>query len=285
MAVLYDLLAGLGMLTTKSVWIFDGQDGIGYQGQTCQDRDYLGWVLKLQNAGFEISLHNAAPVTSLRARTCAALECFRGYFGAERFMHCNHRSCGDNLYWGDERLSGVRRRIYNYATGSRRCGRFRGHVEGAPVFWGDLCRERVTYVRNFVFSEINTLKACPEMPYHDPAKPFVNQWFASSDGGSLRRFLRTYSRENIDRLVEEGGLSIAYVHFGSNFVVDGRVHPEFKARMEYIAARGGWFVPASTVLDYVAGGKKAAERVISPSTLSALEFAWLRDRLGERFTL
>jgi hypothetical protein len=281
----YDLLADLGLRTTKSVWIFDGQDGVGYQGQTCQDRDYLAWVLELQKVGFEISLHNAAPVTSARDRTCAALERFRDYFGAERFMHCNHRACGDNLYWGDERLSGLRRRIYNCATASRRCGCFRGHVEGDPVFWGDLCRDRITYVRNFVFRDINTLKMCPEMPYHDTAKPFVNQWFASSDGGSLRRFLRTYSRENIDRLVEEGGLSIAYVHFGSNFVSEGRLNPEFRSRLEYIAGRGGWFVPASTMLDHLAGGRTVAESVISPATLRGLEFAWLRDRLGERFTL
>jgi hypothetical protein len=281
----YDLLADCGLRTTKSVWIFDGRDGVGYQGQTCQDPDYLAWVLNLQKTGFEISLHNAAPVTSLRMRTCAALGRFREYFGTKRFMHCNHRSCGDNLYWGDERLSGFRRRIYNYATGSRRCGRFRGHVEGDPVFWGDLCREQVSYVRNFVFTEINTLKACPGMPYHDAAKPFVNQWFASSEGGSLYRFLRTYTRDSIDRLVEEGGLSIAYVHFGSNFVVDGRPHPEFQARMEYLALKGGWFVPASTVLDYLAGEKKPAERIVSPSTLSSLEYAWLRDRFGDRFTL
>ncbi len=40
----------------------------------------------------------------------------------------------------------------------------------------------MSYVRNFVFDEINTLAACPEMPYFDPAKPFVNAWFASLPG-------------------------------------------------------------------------------------------------------
>ena len=126
-----------------------------------------------------------------------------------------------------------------------------GHLEDDAHFWGDLCRDRVSYVRNFVFEEVNTLAACPEMPYFDPAKPFVNAWFASSDGGSLNRFLRTYSYENIERLVSEGGLSIACVHFGSNFVREGKVHREFRHRLEFLARHDGWFAPASTILDFL----------------------------------
>ena len=63
-------------------------------------------------------------------------------------------------------------------TGYRRQGKFRGHVEGDPYFWGDLCQARIKYYRNFIFRNINTLKCCPFMPYHDPQKPFVNYWFA-----------------------------------------------------------------------------------------------------------
>ena len=39
----------------------------------------------------------------------------------------------------------------------------------------------IEQVRNFVFSDINTLKSCPYMPYQDPTKPYVNYWFASSE--------------------------------------------------------------------------------------------------------
>ena len=49
---------------------------------------------------------------------------------------------------------------------------FRGHVEGDPLFWGDLCRDRVRYVRNFTFADVNTLASCPLMPYHDPKRPW-----------------------------------------------------------------------------------------------------------------
>ena len=47
-------------------------------------------------------------------------------------------------------------------------------VEGSPLFWGDKCRDHIKYVRNFVFDDINTLAACPHMPYHDRARPLTH---------------------------------------------------------------------------------------------------------------
>ena len=58
--------------------------------------------------------------------------------------------------------------LYNLLTRFRNRGKYRGHVEGDPYFWGDLCRQKIKYYRNFTFRDINTLKACPFMPYHDP---------------------------------------------------------------------------------------------------------------------
>lgn len=278
----YDLLAGLGMRTTKSVWMFDGRDSAGYQGQTCEDRPYLEWIYGLLGGGFEISMHNAAPVTSGRERTREALGRFQQLFGGGSLLHCNHRLCQENVYWGDCRLTGLRRRAYNWLTRDGRRGRFRGHVPGDPLFWGDLCLERVRYVRNFVFDEINTLKSCPDMPYHDPAKPFVNLWFASSEGGSLKRFLRTYTRENMERLAEQGGLSIAYVHFGSNFVRDGKVDPEFQRRLEFMARLDGWFAPASTVLDFLKAGRDREQCTISADRRARLEARWITRKISER---
>ena len=278
----YDLLASLGMRTTKSVWIFDGRDSAGYQGQTCEDTDYLRWIECLLQCGFEISLHNAAPVTSRRDRIHAALNRFSELFGRRMLMHCNHRACADNLYWGDHRLSGVRRYLYNRLTRGRRSARFRGHLPGDPHFWGDLCQNRVSYIRNFVFDEINTLTACPEMPYFDPAKPFVNSWFASSEGGSLHRFLRTYSYENIERLVSENGLSIACVHFGSNFVHEGQVHPEFRRRLEFLARHDGWFATASTILDFLRRGRPREHLAIPAQRLARIEARWLAGKVVQR---
>ncbi len=50
------------------------------------------------------------------------------------------------------------------------------------------------------FGDINTLKVCPFMPYHDPDRPYVNYWFAASEGPTIDRFNSMVSEENQDRL-------------------------------------------------------------------------------------
>ena len=280
----YDLLARLGMRTTKLVWLFQGESSAVIHGSSCDDPAYLAWVLALQQQGFEIGLHNAAPVTSLRERTCQALERFRALFGPQAPIHCNHTGCLEGIYWGDARLSGWRRPLYNLLTRGQRRGLFRGHIAGDPLFWGDLCQVYVRYVRNFVFDELNTLAVCPEMPYHDPAKPYVNFWFASTEGPTLRSFLRHFTVQNIDRLVAEGGLCIAYVHFAKGFAPNGRVEPEFRQRLEYIASQDGWFAPASEVLDYLRQNASRSERSIAPARLRHLELRWLVSKLAKGTT-
>jgi hypothetical protein len=280
----YDLLARLGMRTTKLVWLFQGESSAVIHGSSCDDPAYLAWVLALQQQGFEIGLHNAAPVTSLRERTCQALERFRALFGPQAPIHCNHTGCLEGIYWGDARLSGWRRPLYNLLTRGRRRGLYRGHIAGEPLFWGDLCQAYVRYIRNFVFDELNTLAVCPEMPYHDPAKPYVNFWFASTEGPTLRSFLRHFTVQNIDRLVAEGGLCIAYVHFAKGFAPNGRVEPEFRQRLEYIASQDGWFAPASEVLDYLRQNASRSERSIAPARLRHLELRWLLSKLTKGTT-
>jgi hypothetical protein len=280
----YDLLARLGMRTTKLVWLFQGESSAAIHGSSCDDPAYLAWVLALQQQGFEIGLHNAAPVTSLRERTCQALERFRALFGPQAPIHCNHTGCLEGIYWGDARLSGWRRPLYNLLTRRRRQGLFRGHIAGDPLFWGDLCQAYVRYVRNFVFDELNTLAVCPEMPYHDPAKPYVNFWFASTESPTLRSFLRHFTVQNIDWLVAEGGLCIAYVHFAKGFAPNGRVEPEFRQRLEYIASQDGWFAQASEVLDYLRQNASCSERSIAPARLRHLELRWLLSKLTKGTT-
>jgi hypothetical protein len=280
----YDLLVHLGMHTTKLVWMFQGESDATVHGSACDDPAYLAWVLSLQQQGFEIGVHNAAPVTSLRERTCQAFERFRALFGCQALIHCNHTGCREGIYWGDARLSEWRRPLYNLLTRGRRRGVFRGHVPGDPLFWGDLCQTHVGYVRNFVFDALNTLAVCPEMPYHDPAKPYVHFWFASTEGPTLRSFLRQFTVRNIDRLVAEGGLCIAYVHFAKGFAPNGQVEPEFRRCLEYIASKDGWFAPASEVLDYLRKDKSPAERIISPTRLRQLELRWLASKLTKGTT-
>jgi hypothetical protein len=113
------------------------------------------------------------------------------------------------------------RAIYTLATRGRTNGVHFGEVEGHPSFWGDLCRERIQYCRNFVFSDIDTLAVCPWMPYRDPVRPYVNAWYASTEGSHVVRFTNAISERKQDRLEEQGGACIMYTHFGHGYVANG----------------------------------------------------------------
>jgi hypothetical protein len=275
----YDLLAGLGMRTTKTTWMFSGNARGHNSGETCEDLPYRDWLLALQSQGFEIALHNAAPSTSDRQATQTALDSFQQLFRAENILFCNHTGCQDNIYWGAARLSGWHQRLYNLATKGKRRNISRGHIVGDPLFWGDLCRQHVRYVRNFVFDELDMLRICPELPYHDPSRPFVNFWFPSANGANLKRFLENFTLTKLDALAEVGGLCIAYVHFAAGFAENGAVNHEFRRRMEHLASLGGWFAPASDLLEFLRAGASKDERIISPRRLAQLECKWLFEKL------
>ena len=119
----------------------------------------------------------------------------------------NHSQCKDNIYWGSSRLTGFNRIIYNLMTLGKYNSKFEGHEKNSEYFWGDLCKNKIQYVRNFVFNDINTLKVCPIMPYHDQKKPFVKNWFASSNGINLKKVNNLLSESNQDSLIESGGAS------------------------------------------------------------------------------
>ena len=273
----YALLRDLGFRTTKSVWPIGPTRKPSDHGATCDDPEYRAWAQQLQREGFEIGYHMATSHTSLREDTARALEAFAAYFGHYPAAMSNHYYCDEDIYFGDARISGVNRVLYNLLTRFRNHNRFRGHVPGDPLFWGDLCREKVRYVRQFAFAEINTLKACPQMPYHDPARPFVNYWFASTEGADGKAFEEMLTEANQERLEAEGGACIMYTHFGRGFHEDGRLRPRFRALMERLAGRAGWFVPVTTLLDTIQA-KRGPVTLDSPER-EALERHWLVHKI------
>ena len=273
----YDLLNDLGLRTTKSVWAISG-DGIPrIGGATCDDPAYREWTLRLQAKGFEIGSHGASPVTAQREVVIGSVDRFRDIFGHDPGTLANHSGCLDSIYLGEDRVGGLSRFAYNLMTGFRRRGMFRGHREGDPLFWGDVCRDRIRYVRNFTYADINTLAACPVMPYHDPERPYVRAWFASSEGADVEAFTRCITETAQDRLEEAGGACIMYTHFASGFWRDGRLDPRFRALMERMAARNAWFVPVSTLLDYIVDQRGLT--VLTPGQRGALERRWLRSKI------
>jgi len=272
----YALLVDLGLATTKSVWPIAGTGQPIIGGATCEDPEYLQWVLGLQQKGFEVALHNVTYHTSSRLETIRGFERFRRMFGGDPGCLANHAGTGESVYWGPARVSGLRVLLYGFLTRFRNGNRFRGHIEGDPLFWGDICKERVKYVRNFVFKETDTLAACPVMPYHDPARPYVNYWFASSEGARVDSFNRTLSEENQDRLQQQGGACIMYTHFANGFCDRGVLNRRFRDLMTRLAKKNGWFVPVTTLLDFI---QTRGHHELSARERTTLERKWLLHKI------
>src|SRR6266851_3261415 len=226
--LVYSHLSDLGFRTTIGVWPLEpGWERRNSPGETCANPAYRVWIQRLQNLGFEIGFHNGAPATLSREEIREALDRFEDYFGSNPSTMANHYN-GDALYWGPERLGGLNRVLYQIATLGRTRNRYFGERVGHSSFWGDLCRDRIRYCRNFAFRELNTLKVCPRMPYHDPAKPFVNYWYASAEGNNCKTFLERIREQAQDQLEQEGGAAILYTHFAHGYCENGSLNPQFK---------------------------------------------------------
>jgi hypothetical protein len=206
-----------------------------------------------------------------------ALDEFERLIGCLPRSHANHASNRDNLYWGPARLGGRSRRWVYRLANSFRSVPSHGHVEGSTYFWGDLCREHILYVRNFVFDEINLDRIGAAAPYHDSNKPFVNYWFSSCEGHDEATLCRLLSEQNQDQLEAEGGVCIVYTHFANGFVEHGELNSRFASLMRRLAQKNGWFVPVSTLLDYLR--ERSPDGAIAPSHLANLEIRWLLGKL------
>jgi hypothetical protein len=274
----YDFLSDLGFRTTKGVWPLGPVREPSDQGGTCGDPAYLAWCLDLQARGFEMGYHNATSHTSTREETEVGLKEFARLFGHKPRTMAQHYFCDESLYWGERRVSGWRRPAYNVATRGRRRASSFGHIEGHPLFWGDLCSQQITYLRNFVFPRINTLAACPMMPYHDPLRPFVPLWYAGTDGSDIERSVRALNERAQDQLEAEGGACILYTHFGHGYVRDGVLDPRFKRLMERLRERNGWFAPVGTLLDHIRASRPS-DHILTDDERASLERRWLWDKL------
>jgi hypothetical protein len=279
----YELLRDLGFRTTKTVWPIRGSEPpmIG-GGDTCENPEYLEWLLELQAQGFEIALHNVTYHTSPRDQTIRGHDRFRELFGHDSKSLANHTVCAENIYWGEARTSGAVRLAYNILTRFRQ-RHYSGHVPGSPLFWGDLCQERVSYVRNFVFSDINTLRVCPFMPYYDPQRPFVRAWFAGTEGPDARTFVDMISEANQDRLEREGGACIMYTHLAKRFFYQDAFYPGFEYLMKRLSQKNGWFAPVSDLLDYLCQ-QNGGVHTITARQRSRLERRWLMHKARTRGT-
>lgn len=282
--IVYDSLRRYNIRITKSVWMFDGEirdDNKHIIGETCQNNIYLKWVLKLKEEGHEIAYHGTSFSASKRERIIEGLETFKSLFGEYPKILTQHNDTipSESIYWGVNRVSGINRMVYKIIMFITRKPRniYHGESIESPFYWGDICKERIKYVRNFTYSNINTLRDCPMMPYYDPKRPFVNFWFASTEGANVNSFNACLSEENQNKLENEGGACIMYTHFGKDFVENGSLNSQFQSLIAKIADRDGWFVPVSDILDYLLDKKGNA--IISNAERAILERKWLINKI------
>ncbi len=275
----YRLLESLGMRTTKTVWAVRCEEGSENfsLSETMDDPNYRDFVLDLHARGFEIAFHGATMETSRRERTVRALERLGGVLGAPPRVHANHSFNRENLYWGAGRLDDPALRLL-YGTVLRHGAQlYEGHRPGSPYWWGDLCAERIEYVRNLTFSEINLRRINPSMPYRDPSRPYVRWWFSATDAEDVNEFNHLLRPRNQARLEREGGVCIVATHFGKGFGGNGQPHPETRRLLEMLAARHGWFAPVGVLLDWLRVHR--GEEQLPPGEWRRMQWRWARDLL------
>ena len=273
---IYSFLTDLGFRTTRGVWPGPTVRTPNSGGETCENPAYRRHTLELQELGFEVGYHNTTKHSSTRDEIARGLDAFRSYFGHDPVAMANHYNA-EAIYWGRARLTPPLQTVYTVATLGRKNGVHFGEVDGHRFFWGDLCRDRVRYVRNFVYADVDTLAACPWMPYHDPRRPYVRAWYASSEGSNVARFTDMVSEANQDRLEANGGACIMYTHFGHGYVQNGVLDDRFRQLMTRLSRKNGWFVPVSTLLDYLR--QQRGDSRISDAQRQALERRWLWEKL------
>lgn len=246
----YDLLYNCGIKTTKSTWVYPPRGS--FKGSSMQDEDYLSFIHELQDRGFEIGLHNVGDGPFTRQEISDGLDIFKKNIGHYPRIHSNHSANPDNLFWWENRFVWPINLMYKLL--SERAAERGGESLINSFFWGDLAKRHIRYIRNLTFNGINTIASDQKMPYRiNKMAEFSNLWFSSSDGGAVNEFTELISPANVDRLAKDGGVCIVYTHFSSGFVNDsGKVNAEFEKNIRYLSQKDGWFVPATTLLDYLA---------------------------------
>jgi len=246
---MYDFLAGIGFPTTRAMWTFEREEFTGtpplpieFSAPLLKDPDCLDYCRRLRTAGFEICLHGASSGNNTRERTVAALDALESSLGASP-VFVFHSKNAENLYWDASVASS---KIGRALLGLYTRNRCFGEVSGSRYFWGDVCRERVRFIRMFRTRRLDTLAENPSMPYHDFRKPFVNFWFSATKG----HIPRLFAGENIERLRRRNGASVLYQYLDRYVDAEGRIPADVREALERVASDGRiWKAPVSALLE------------------------------------
>lgn len=282
----YDYLYKSGLLTTKTVWSLPSLDELG--GESLSDNNYKKFIEDIDNKGFEIGFHGAGSGNFNREEILYALDKIKDSVGYYPKIHVNHAYNEDNLYWASKRFVFPLNTIYMVVKKiiKEKCVISLGDVKDSHSFWGDFSKKNIKYIRNRVFSDLNTLSCDEFMPYKEKSKEeYTNYWFSSSDGCDCNTFIKLLSNQNIDKLEKENGCAIVYTHFAYGFVNEsGELNDEFKKCIDYLSSKNGWFVPASQLLDYINSSRKK-DTYLSNIQALCLDIKWFTERIIRKMFL
>ncbi len=272
----YDLLVSLEIKATKTVWVYPPKDM--FKGQCLLDEDYMNFILWLRDKGFEIAFHGAGSGNYTRKEVLDSLEVFNDIIGYYPKIHINHGYNPDSMYWGKKRFTLPFGILYKSFTSRDKT--YHGDEELSDYFWGDACKEKIKYIRNRVFSGIDTIKYDRYMPYIEKKKEkYSNLWFSASNGNNVNTFCDITCKKNIDHLSDVGGCCILYTHFAYGFVDEsGRLSGRFVENMKYLAGKNGWFASVGEVLDYIHANRRRNAHIPMAANLK-LDAIWLMERM------
>lgn len=251
--VVFDFLDSLDLKISIGVWMYKNFTGSADddpfdQGIALDNNEYLEYIKTKKENGHTLFLHTITGGNDNSNVIRKGFEDYNKIFGEYPNHWINHFSNYDNIYWGEKRINWpLLRLVYKLFKKKK----FYGDNENSQYYWGDLCKKHITFVRSFGTNNINTQKANPSMPYHDPNKESVKYWYGCSDGYDCNKFNDILSEENVNQLINENGICILYTHFASAFVdTNNKLNPVSKQRLRYISQQeGGWFVPPETILN------------------------------------
>jgi len=282
---IYDLLDRLDIRISKTVWAWDAppeKRGPYFKGETLSSPEYLQWVGTLADKGFEIAFHNATMGSSERSDTIKALDFIERELGKPVRLHCNHGQNRENLYWGRQRYSSMLIKLANAVHEKFSPGiAYEGNDIDSPYYWADVAMERLSYLRSFTFNKLNCAKIPPGRPYIDTMKRNTPLLFNTADAPDVAAFNKLVTVDSINQLRRQGGWAIISTHFGKGFFNNGVINSQFKEAMEYLATQPGWYVPVTTLLDFIAARYDKYE--LSRQHVFYMECLHVIDRLKKRF--
>jgi hypothetical protein len=263
---IYDVLADLGFPTTRSMWVWPAEEPTGtppitggFFAPVLSEPSCLEYCRTLHEKGFELCLHGASSGNNTRQRTLEALEFQEATFGPNTTFIC-HSKNAENLYWDSRCIHGRIAQALLRRYSDNQCF---GEVPDSRYFWGDVCRQKVRYIRLFRTNHVNTLAFNPSMPYHDFHKPFVNYWFSAT-----KTYLpRVAEAPALDGLCAQHGLSLLYQYMHKYVGKDGAIDPRVVDALTRLAADDRILAkPVSWMLNRLAGFKLLFTAVAGDTT-------------------